>query len=442
MPTPESAGSNYSQTSKRRRTSDDAHTSLIVDDLEEEDESDEEEPDTPSAGGEDDLEDVTDTLHNSTDITEPPPTDPSPRRRRKKVRFDPDQDPQIRRDLKYKSRLLEREFLDNRDLYIQNDNEGLATTVERANELFRGVKQTADATTDSRLLVNVSETTHKKSARLALGDGGTGIDVDEFVSKVISYMRQGARNTQSNGATSSQRRRQREEEEEESEYLDWAYLGARACFPFNSRPAVPGFLLGPLSVQKRVRAPIQRRARQRNDDRVETRPEALERQDMPSNDTSTVRHACAKIKSRLRQHCAESKRRAESEAREDMTEDEVRQLLRKHRMADTEGPSLFDFVVNPRSFGQTVENLFYVSFLIKEGEVGVEMDSDGLPSLVINTESATAATARESTKHQAVFAIDMPTWKSLIKAYDIKESLIAHREEGDAHQVGATGWYG
>jgi hypothetical protein len=38
-------------------------------------------------------------------------------------------------------------------------------------------------------------------------------------------------------------------------------------------------------------------------------------------------------------------------------------------------------MVNPKLFGQIVENLFYVSFLMKDGLVGIEFDSDGIPSL-------------------------------------------------------------
>lgn len=34
------------------------------------------------------------------------------------------------------------------------------------------------------------------------------------------------------------------------------------------------------------------------------------------------------------------------------------------------------FIINPDSFSQTVENLFYFSFLIKEGIAAVEMDDD------------------------------------------------------------------
>ncbi|TKX27356.1 non-structural maintenance of chromosome element 4 [Elsinoe australis] len=406
----------------------------------EEDEDEEEEPATPSADG-DGVEDVTDAMQDgTTHITEP--DEPPRTRTSKSVRFyDPNQDESERREVKRKSRALEREFIEHRDQYMRNDDEGLTTTIQRANEIFRGVKQTADATTDSRLLVGVSDVAHRKSAQLALGDNATGIDVDEFVSKAISYMRRGAQ--EQNGATASQRRRQRDDDDDEdTDFLDWTYLGARACFPYNSRPAVPGFLLGPLSMQKRVRAPTQRRARQRDDQRAETRPEALQKQDLEgNNETSTVRHACAKIKHRLTEHAKVGEERIYEEAGDrDLQPDDVNRLFRKHRMTDAGGPSLFDFVVNPRSFGQTVENLFYISFLIKEGEVGVQMDGDGLPALVVNEERPEAARERNSTKHQAVFGIDYATWQQLVQAYEIKESLIPHRDEGE-RAMGARGWY-
>lgn len=38
--------------------------------------------------------------------------------------------------------------------------------------------------------------------------------------------------------------------------------------------------------------------------------------------------------------------------------------------------NLFRFVVNPTDFGQTVENLFYLSFLIRDAKCALELDED------------------------------------------------------------------
>jgi hypothetical protein len=45
-------------------------------------------------------------------------------------------------------------------------------------------------------------------------------------------------------------------------------------------------------------------------------------------------------------------------------------------------------------------------------------------------------------KHQAVLAIDMASWKELIDTFAIEEPLIPHRIEEGAKQVAVTGWYG
>ena len=53
----------------------------------------------------------------------------------------------------------------------------------------------------------------------------------------------------------------------------------------------------------------------------------------------------------------------------------------KYGMSDDGGVQFFRFVVNPKSFGQTVENLFYTSFLIRDGSVAISKDSNMLPTL-------------------------------------------------------------
>lgn len=291
--------------------------------------------------------------------------------------YNPDQNPEERQALKRKSRALEREFNDNRDVYLRTDNNGLEHTITKANTIFEGVKQTSDATLDSRLMVNVSDLLSKKSAQMLLGDSSTGLDLDEFVSKCIQFMREDSANP---SATQRRRRPSRQDDDDDdqdaTEYLDWAALGSRACFPSNARPPVSAFLLGPLSVQKKARAQTQRRARQARDAGAqEVRPETLSRNDLGRTESNTLTVICSKIRETLQRHC-EKAEIAVNQAGQ-LSED----LMKRLRVGDTGGPHLFDFVVNPHSFGQTVENIFYVSFLIKEGNIGIDMDSDGLPTL-------------------------------------------------------------
>lgn len=44
---------------------------------------------------------------------------------------------------------------------------------------------------------------------------------------------------------------------------------------------------------------------------------------------------------------------------------------------DGEGVNFFRLVVNPDDFGQTVENCFYLSFLINQGQAGIYVKKDG-----------------------------------------------------------------
>ena len=273
-----------------------------------------------------------------------------------------------------------------------------------ANKIYKEVKQTNDATLDSRLLVNVSDLANKKTAQLVLGDSSTGIDVDEFLSKCITYMRNGGpldRDDEEAPSTSRRRqtrnRRDTENEDEDDivgEVLDWEVLGRKACFPFNSRPCVPSFLLGPLSVEKKHRTQIQRRARQSKDTAGrEARPEALSREDLSQSDENGLTAICTRIRTHLNAHVEKAERKigqAGFATVDDLKTDRGKAVLKNCRIADTGGVSLFDYVVNPRSFGQTVENLFYVSFLIKEGAFGVENDSEGLPTISMCAAPATS----------------------------------------------------
>lgn len=324
------------------------------------------------------------------------------------------------------------------------------------------VKQTADAALDSRVMVLASDLASKKLNNTLHGNSDVGVDVDQFVSRVIHFMKSGGRPDEEELAPNAGD----DEEEDVGDGLDWALLGSEACFPCNKRPPVTSFLLGPLSVEKRVRV-TQRRARsQRQPTGPATRPQELTQDDIQQSENTNLTHLVKAIKARLEEHINKGMEGVNEElgAMENEPEDEdMFAATKRHRIEQTpdgEGAvSLFEFIINPLSFGQTVENLFYVSFLIREGNVQMIDDENGLPLLgkqvmillsgfllnllPVPAKPFTIEEHREQNvqKHQAVFSLDWGTWKKLIQAFSIQEPIIPHRVAEETN-VSAGGWYG
>ena len=49
---------------------------------------------------------------------------------------------------------------------------------------------------------------------------------------------------------------------------------------------------------------------------------------------------------------------------------------------DGEPVNIFKFIINPNDFGQSVENLFYLSFLIRDGKCAFSVDEEsGEPTI-------------------------------------------------------------
>ena len=89
----------------------------------------------------------------------------------------------------------------------------------------------------------------------------------------------------------------------------------------------------------------------------------------------------------------------------------------------------FKFVINPACFGSSIENMFHVSFLIKEGKAEISICPDsGEPLLQPVTKQQQTQTQDDSEddvpKNQVVMSFSMLEWSALIRKHDIRHTMI------------------
>lgn len=109
---------------------------------------------------------------------------------------------------------------------------------------------------------------------------------------------------------------------------------------------------------------------------------------------------------------------------------------------------MFRFALNPDSFCDSVENLFYISFLIRDGKAAIIEDNEGDPILCMYAWSYSVLCEEPTeedrqaglTRRQLVLELDVPTWRELIALYNISTPMIPSREQLTA-LPSTEGWY-
>ncbi|KAI0819742.1 Nse4 C-terminal-domain-containing protein [Trametes gibbosa] len=330
---------------------------------------------------------------------------------REHVEYDPDQDPEEARSIRRQFRHLEQQLTDSQDL----TTEEVAEKLRSANKLFKhgklifaAVQAINEATKDSNLLVRFSEISAAKARAMKSGSGA--FDVDDFVARLITYM--GGRKPVSPADDE-------DEDEEESEYhagapLDWERIGRRALAKSRRVPAMDFIRcglhvrrLGPLSIEAKKRAVAKRAVLEKNKDDMK-KPQEITEEDITRSENETTKNVAT-----------------------------VEKIL-----GAIEGQvNLFKFVINPNDFGQSVENLFYLSFLIRDGKCAFEIESETGEPVIMLCEQPTQEDYDDGLlKHQMVLEFDLETWQRAIEVFDIKEAMIPPRAKSEM-RIGQK-WYG
>ncbi|XP_036278893.1 non-structural maintenance of chromosomes element 4 homolog A isoform X2 [Pipistrellus kuhlii] len=292
------------------------------------------------------------------------------------------------RQIRHQYRALITSVQQNRE-DILNASDRLTEVLEEANTLFTGVSRAREAVLDAHFLVLASDLGKEKAKQLR--SDLNSFDMLRYVETLLTHM--GVNPLEAEELV-------REDDSPDFEFIvydSWRISGKTAENTFNKTHTFH-FLLG--SIQGECPVPKPRAER--------------------------PRRICASEKER--EMPVQLKRMEESQ--QEATEKEVERilgLLQTYFREDPDTPmSFFDFVVDPHSFPRTVENIFHVSFIVRDGFARIKLDQDRLPIIEpvnINEESE-GIDQNTQIRNQGIIALSYRDWEEIVRTFEISEPVI------------------
>ncbi|XP_005048753.1 PREDICTED: non-structural maintenance of chromosomes element 4 homolog A isoform X1 [Ficedula albicollis] len=274
----------------------------------------------------------------------------------------------------------------NREAMLNSKSNRLTEALEEANRLFDGVRRAREAALDAQFLVIASNIGKEKANELH--SEMSAFDSTAFAEDLLTFM----------GVNRTEVEETDDSEDASAVFLPsdaWKTMGEEATKYFR-RAHTFHFLSGSFNSEPPV--PKQRIERQKKASRGKAE------RAMP----------------------AQLKKMEESH--QEATEKEVERILgilQTHFENDPNTPiSFFDFVIDPNSFARTVENMFHVSFLIRDGLAKIKMDEDELPVIEPLKPSGAEEDSRAGARNQVVLSLDQKEWQEIIETFQIREAMI------------------
>ncbi|XP_005154650.4 non-structural maintenance of chromosomes element 4 homolog A [Melopsittacus undulatus] len=305
-------------------------------------------------------------------------------------------DERSRRIIRNQYRELIYNVQQNREDMLSSKSNRLTEALEEANKLFSGVSSAREAALDAQFLVLASNLGKEKANELH--SEMTTFDSLVFAEDLLTFMGINRVEAEEN-----------DDSESISGYLPsdaWYKLGEETEKYFKRAPSFH-YMLGSFKSDPPV--PRQRIERQKK-----------------STGTEEKRAMPAQLKKMEESH-------------QEATEKEVERilgLLQTHFENDPSTPiSFFDLVIDPNSFARTVENIFHVSFIIRDGFARIKLDEDKLPVIEPSEDNEEREDGHSAgTRNQVVLSLNYKDWKEIVETFEITEPMISppcHRNEDE-----------